>query len=143
VRPAESGEDLPFVEGWGIALAIELLLHGGKAVEEQLADIGEGDGVRTGDALADELLDEIAEEEIDGIGGGEILDAAEKFVGDGFGVGGGAATVSQLEMAEAEAGGRVRDRQATTATIHGGVGAAILGSGPRRDGGAIGRAGGS
>ena len=39
--------------------------HGGLAGEDELRDVGKSDGVAAGDALASELPDEIAEEEID------------------------------------------------------------------------------
>jgi hypothetical protein len=60
--------------------------HGRLAGENQLRDVGEGDGIATCDALASELPDEIAEEEIHFIGGGEAVDVVEKLGGEGFGV---------------------------------------------------------
>jgi hypothetical protein len=65
---------------FGLTLAIE----GGDAVEEELGDVGEGDGVAASDAFMSELLDEIAEEGVDATGGSEISDVVEKLVGGGF-----------------------------------------------------------
>lgn len=53
-----------------------------------MRDVGKSDGVTAGDALASELPDEIAEEEIDLIGGGETVDVSEKLGGEDFGVDG-------------------------------------------------------
>ncbi len=39
----------------------------GYAAEEELADVGDGDGVEARDAFASELADEIAEERVDGV----------------------------------------------------------------------------
>ena len=36
-------------------------VHAGDAAEEELADVGDGDRVETGDAFAGELADEVAE----------------------------------------------------------------------------------
>ena len=44
-------------------------VHGGDAAEEELADVGDGDGVEARDAFAGELADEVAEEGVDGLGG--------------------------------------------------------------------------
>ena len=65
-------------------LGLKLSLQGREAVEKQLGNVGQGNGVAAGDAFAGELLDEIAEEEIHGAGGGEVVDVAEKFGGEGF-----------------------------------------------------------
>jgi hypothetical protein len=65
-------------------LALVLALEGGETIEEQLTDVGLGDGVTAVDAFARDLLEEIAEVAIDGGGGGEILDSIEEFVRDGF-----------------------------------------------------------
>ena len=65
---------------FGLTLAIER----GDAVEEELGDVGEGHGVAAGDAFVSELLDEIAEEGVDGTRGCEISDVVEEFVGGGF-----------------------------------------------------------
>ena len=70
--------------------------HGGLARENELGDVGESDGITAGDALASKLPDEIAEEEIDLIGGGETVDVVEKLGGEDFridGWNGGAETV--------------------------------------------------
>ena len=58
--------------------------HGGLARENELGDVGESDGITAGDALASKLPDEIAEEEIDLIGGGETVDVVEKLGGEDF-----------------------------------------------------------
>lgn len=58
--------------------------EGWETVEEQLRNVGEGDGVAAGNAAASDLFQKIAEEEIDGGSGGEVLDSTEKLGGDGF-----------------------------------------------------------
>ena len=60
-----------------------MAVHAGDAAEEELADVGDGHGVATVDAFARELADEIAEEKVDGLGGGEVFQVAEEF-GGGF-----------------------------------------------------------
>jgi hypothetical protein len=60
--------------------------HGGLAGENQLRDVGESDGIATRDALASELSDEIAQEEIHFIGGGKAVDVVEKLSGENLGV---------------------------------------------------------
>jgi hypothetical protein len=52
-----------------------LLLTGAYGVGEQLGHVGQGDGVAAGDALASQLADEVAKEEIDLVGGHELMDA--------------------------------------------------------------------
>lgn len=64
--------------------AVLLAADGREAVEEQLAQVGERDGVPAGDALADDLLDQVAEEEIYGFGGGEVLDVGQELIGNLF-----------------------------------------------------------
>jgi hypothetical protein len=56
-------------------------VHGGDAAEEELADVGDRDGVESRDAFACELADEVAEERVDGLGGGEVFQIAEEVVG--------------------------------------------------------------
>jgi hypothetical protein len=56
-------------------------VHGGDAAEEELADVSDGDGVEARDAFARELAYEVAEERVDGLGGGEIGEIAEEVVG--------------------------------------------------------------
>jgi hypothetical protein len=51
------------VEAEGVA-AVE----GGDAAEEELGDVGDGHGVAAVNALAGELADEVAEEEVDRVG---------------------------------------------------------------------------
>jgi hypothetical protein len=60
-----------------------------KAIEEQLGDVSEGNRVAAGDAFAGELFNEISEKEIDGSGGGEILDVTEEVGGEDFRIDGG------------------------------------------------------
>jgi len=74
------------VAGGDVTLLLNFFPHWGKAIEEQLTKVGQGDGVAAGDALTGELFDEIAKEAIDGIGGGEVFDLAEKLGGDDFGI---------------------------------------------------------
>src|SRR5439155_8283307 len=69
-------------------VACSLFGHGGLAGEDELRNVGKSDGVTAGDALASELPDKIAEEEIDLIGGGETVDVSEKLGGEDFGVNG-------------------------------------------------------
>ena len=49
-----------------------------------MGDVGQGDGVAAADALAGKLFYEIAQEEVYGIGVGEVFDAVEEFVGNRF-----------------------------------------------------------
>jgi hypothetical protein len=67
--------------------------HGSLAGKNQLREVGEGDGIAARDALASELPDEIAEEEIHFIGGGEAVDVREEFGGENLGSTAGAAVV--------------------------------------------------
>ena len=60
-------------------------VHRGEAVEKQLAEVSEGDGVGAGDALADDLLDQVAEEEVHRLGRGELVDGGEEVSGNRFG----------------------------------------------------------
>jgi hypothetical protein len=71
---------------FGFFLGRNRSLQGREAVEKQLGNVGQGNGVTAGDAFAGELLDEIAEEEIHGTGGREVLDVAEEVGGEGFGI---------------------------------------------------------
>jgi hypothetical protein len=68
---------------FGVALGVELAIEGGEAVKQELRNVGEGDGIATRNAFAGELFDEIAEEGVDGIGGGEVGEVAEEFRGVG------------------------------------------------------------
>jgi len=83
--------------------------HGGLAGEDQLRDVGEGDGVTTGDALARKLPDKFAEEEIHFIGGGEAVDVIKELGGEHLRIHHG---LSRLETAgvvgaERRAGGAI------------------------------------
>jgi hypothetical protein len=89
----------------GFILGCFFSSHGGLASEKKLRDVGEGDGVATGDALASELFDEIAQEEIHFIGGRKGVNVAEKFGGEGFGVDSGNARTETIRVVGAE--GRV------------------------------------
>lgn len=76
-------------DGLGVGGSIAgLAIHDGLAVEEELGDVGEGGGVAPGDAAVGELFQQVAEKEIDGGGGGEVVGAGEEFGGNGFSVGG-------------------------------------------------------
>ena len=63
-----------------------LLGHGGLAGEDELRDVSQGDGIAACDALAGELPDEIAEEEVHFVGGGEAVDVSKEFGGENLGV---------------------------------------------------------
>ena len=76
--------------------------HGGLAGENELGDVGESDGVAAGDTLARELSDEIAEEEIDLIGGGETVDVGKKFGGEDFGIDNGCAGPKAVSVISTE-----------------------------------------
>jgi hypothetical protein len=56
-------------------------VHGGDAAEEELGDVGDGDGVEPGDAFAGELADEVAEKGVYRVRGGEVGQVAEEFGG--------------------------------------------------------------
>ena len=58
--------------------------HARVGVEKELRHVGESDGVAAGDALAGKLPDEIAEEEIHFVGGGEAVDVGKKLGGEDF-----------------------------------------------------------
>ncbi len=58
-----------------------MAVHGGDAAEEELADVGHSHGVAAVDAFTCELTDEVAEEEVDGFGRGEVFYATEEFSG--------------------------------------------------------------
>jgi hypothetical protein len=72
----------------GLRFVYSLSGHGGLAGENELRDVGKSDGVTACDALASELPDEIAEDEIDLIGGGETVDVGEKLGGENLGIDG-------------------------------------------------------
>ena len=82
----------------------------GEAIEEQLGNVSQGNGVATGDAFAGELFNEIAEEEIHGSRSGEILDVAKKVGGKDFGLhdGNGDAKPVSVVGAERRAAGSLR-----------------------------------
>ncbi len=80
--------------------------HSGLAGENELGDVGESDGVTAGDALASKLPDEIAEEEIDLIGGGETVDVVEKLGGEDFRIHNGNACAETVGVVDAESRAR-------------------------------------
>ncbi len=80
----------------GLGFVCSLSGHSGLAGEDKLRDVGKSDGVAAGDALASELPDEIAEEEIHFVGGRETVDVGEELGGEGLRIdsgNGGAETV--------------------------------------------------
>lgn len=71
-----AGTEEGFKEGaitFRLKFGLLFLLTGAYGVEEQLGHVGQGDGVAAGDALASQLADEVAKEEIDLVGGQEAL----------------------------------------------------------------------
>ncbi len=84
-KASDEASERRFVGGLRVVICA-LSGHGGLAGENELRDVGEGDGVAAGDALASELPDEIAEEEIHFVGGSETVDVGEKLGGEDFGV---------------------------------------------------------
>ena len=77
----DAGGEIVGVGVFGGAEGGVVAVHGGDAAEEELGDVGDGDGVETRDALAGELADEVAEERVDCVGGGEVGQVAEEFGG--------------------------------------------------------------
>ena len=67
-------------------LGVQLSLQSREVIEEQLGNVGQSDSVAACDTFAGELLGEIAEEEIHGTGGGEVIDLGEKFGGEDLGL---------------------------------------------------------
>jgi hypothetical protein len=67
-----------------------------------LGDVGESDGVAAGDALASELPDKIAEEEIHFIGGSETVDVGKKFGGEDFRINNGNGGTETVGVVRAE-----------------------------------------
>jgi hypothetical protein len=49
-----------------------------ESIEEQLANVGLGNGVTAIDAFVNQLLEEIAEKEVDGVSGRKIVDRVEE-----------------------------------------------------------------
>lgn len=83
------------------ALGLRLLaVHGGEAVEQQLRQIGQSHGVAALDALANQLLSEVAEELVNAGGGAEILDGGKKL--GGYGVARGRGSGKTLGVVGAE-----------------------------------------
>jgi hypothetical protein len=79
----------------GFVRGCSLSGHGGLAGEDELRDVSESDGVPAGDALAGELPDEIAEEEIHLVGSGETVDVVEKLGGEDFRIDNGDGTAEK------------------------------------------------
>jgi hypothetical protein len=88
----------------GVLLVLHFFPQRGKAIEKQLAKVGQGDGVAASDAFSGKLFDEIAEEEIHGVGGGEVYDLAEKLGSKGFGIGDGILRFALGKMVRAKRG---------------------------------------
>jgi hypothetical protein len=65
----------------GVAEGGVVAVHGGDAAEKELGDVSDGDGVEAGDAFACELAEEVAEECVDCVWGGEVGEIAEEFGG--------------------------------------------------------------
>jgi len=76
--------------------------HGGLAGKDELRDVGKSDGVTAGNALASELSDEIAEEEIHFVGGGETVDVGKKLGGEDLGIDDGNADSETVGVIGAE-----------------------------------------
>jgi hypothetical protein len=95
---------------FGLRFFCSLSGHGRLTGENQLRDVSQGDGITTRDALASELPDEIAEEEIHFIGGGEAVDVREEFGGENLGVhlGRSRGKTAYMISAEGWAGSTVR-----------------------------------
>lgn len=123
------------VAGLFVDFGFLLAADGGKAVEEELADVGHGDGVAAGDAFVGELADEVAEEDVDGVGGGEVGDFAEEFSGDGFVV---AALLLEAFAGVVGAEFRIGTDGEHVAAASAGVGELADGRGGEKDGGASG-----
>ena len=68
----------------GLRFVCSLPSNSGLAGENELRDVGKSDGVTAGDALAGELADEIAKEEIHFVGSGEAIDVGQKLGGEDF-----------------------------------------------------------
>jgi hypothetical protein len=68
----------------GGALDFGIAFHAAVAVQEQLGEIAEGDGVPAAEAFVDKLLDDIAEKGVDGLRVDEVLEALQEVLGEGF-----------------------------------------------------------
>jgi hypothetical protein len=97
-----SDEALEHRFAFGLRFFCSLPGHGSLAGEDQLREVGESDGIATRDALASELPDEIAEEEIHFIGGGEAVDVSEKLGGEHFRIHGGNSRFEAIGVIAAE-----------------------------------------
>jgi hypothetical protein len=113
---------LPFGVWFGFSFGGDLPVERGKAVEEELGDVSKGDGVLAIDALEGDVAEEVAEEEVDGVGSGEIVQVLEKGFGDGFVL---AALAGDLlaGVVRAESGVRIRGEHAATGALDVNVGA--------------------
>jgi hypothetical protein len=67
--------------GFGGLGVLGLAMHDALTVEEELGDVGHGDGVSAGNAVVGDLLEEIAEEEVYGGRGLQVGDALEELLG--------------------------------------------------------------
>ncbi len=67
-----------------VCLGVHFPLDVREGIEEQLAKVGLSDGVPAMDALVNKLFEEVAEKEIDGVRGREIVDVGKERGGDGL-----------------------------------------------------------
>src|SRR5712691_4986300 len=98
------------VKVYRFLLGSSFLGHGGLARENQLRDVSKSDRVTPGDALAGELSDEIAEEEIHLVGDGKAVNVVKKRRGKNLGVHDGDSGFETVGVvgAERRASGSVR-----------------------------------
>jgi hypothetical protein len=84
----EFGLKLPLVNlSLVIMFGAEFFLQRREAIQKQLAHVSDGNRIAALNAFAGELDDEVAEKLINGSGGGEVIERAEKLGGEGFGIG--------------------------------------------------------
>ena len=74
-------DDLWGLGGFGGLSVAGLAVHHGDAVEQELGDVGHGDGVSAGNAVVGDLLEEIAKEAVDSGRGLQVGDALEELLG--------------------------------------------------------------
>jgi hypothetical protein len=89
---------------FGFFLGLKLPIERTDAVQKELREISQSDGVTAGDAFASELFDEIAEEEIHGTGRGEVIYVAEKVGGEDFRFDGRCGSAETIGVVGAERG---------------------------------------
>jgi hypothetical protein len=127
-REAWAGSGLGGRDGEGAAKGLfpggealgdgDLVLDGGEAVEEELADVGEDGGVAARDAILREESEESAEDVVDVAGGLEFAGEGGEFGGDAVGFE-ELALFAGVDEAEVRVGGRVG--QAAFAAVGEGV----------------------